>query len=851
MSSSKKYFSRFFTSTFIIPAILVLSLFFITISFMNCKIDSSLPGSDSTKLRDSTNDSSRAAVLEPENYSNIVTQVANQYPNDLNEACTSFYFLDQVVEALRAEDVNFGYSCEQGDCENISKDSVTFYQGSQDTQKDLSNVAVIKVIDHVCDDDDSVNPVVNWNIQSEVVSQWKFPRINGRQETGSINLNSNLDCSLEDKQVLLEGLANTYSEVFSDSCQDNDNINWGFVDRVLDRLHSENSNWGYFCPEGDCNNLSSDTIAYNCGSENLTLSALIINIIDCSQESPQITWEMQNLDENTGIGWRYPRVNEDISRIVAQLREPDSIDLASQSDDSDDSDSQEDICPSDKVEPHYKAVGQECLPSCGTAGGTHAGGDCQDTTNYNITLIGGTYETSCCTRRVKRKISGICDNSKENGCHAGDLLDTTDSDEDYQWNCLAIEGGTSVNCSKQRPRADGRCDYNSPTPKCSVGRLVEQADDDEHEKWICKGIGSGGTDADCKKQKHGRCDNSRIYGCSSGVATNKRQANGFYRWGCAGSQSTQTVCSKRIPVNENGRCDTSVRNGCHDGTFRDTGDSRTHYRWECTGIGTGSTTDQCELIKPPTRVNGRCNNSQRNDCSSGTANDAAIADTSLVYRWHCVGSGGGSTDTNCQKTIPAQRVNGRCNNSKRNGCSPGTANPNAVADTETFYKWQCIGSGGGSIASDCQKARPPTTTTRRPTTTTRRPTTTQVQVTCGRCGSSNETCAAGDPHNHPPDTETQWLWTCRNIPHQRGQCAARELQCDEDKPPVTVTCGSCDPSYQGNSNASCSAGTFHPHPGHTDTKYRWTCRNIPHQRGQCAAREDGGCTQARRGGQSR
>ena len=69
--------------------------------------------------------------------------------------------------------------------------------------------------------------------------------------------------------MLLEGLANTYSEVFSDSCQDNDNINWGFVDRVLDRLHSENSNWGYFCPEGDCNNLSSDTssdtIAYNCG----------------------------------------------------------------------------------------------------------------------------------------------------------------------------------------------------------------------------------------------------------------------------------------------------------------------------------------------------------------------------------------------------------------------------------------------------------------------------------------------------------------------------------------------------------------------------------------------------------
>ena len=227
-------------------------------------------------------------------------------------------------------------------------------------------------------------------------------------------------------------------------------------------------------------------------SEDSTLSALIINIIDCSQESPQITWEMQNLDENTTIGWRYPRViHEDISRIVAQLREPDSIDLASQSDDSDDSDSQEDICPSDKVEPHYKAVGQECLPSCGTAGGTHAGGDCQDTENFKISLIGGTYEPPCCTRQVRSRVNGVCDNTQNNGCHAGDLLDTTDSDEDYKWSCLGSGRGVSVNCSKQRPRADGRCDYNSPTPECSVGRLVEQADDDEHEKWICKGIGSG------------------------------------------------------------------------------------------------------------------------------------------------------------------------------------------------------------------------------------------------------------------------------------------------------------------------------------------------------------------------
>ncbi len=51
-------------------------------------------------------------------------------------------------------------------------------------------------------------------------------------------------------------------------------------------------------------------------------------------------------------------------------------------------------------------------------------------------------------------------------------------------------------------------------------------------------------------------------------------------------------------------------------------------------------------IKP---VNGVCNNSQRNSCSAGTANDSAITDTEIRYRWHCEGLLGGSTATNCRK----------------------------------------------------------------------------------------------------------------------------------------------------------------------------------------------------------
>ncbi len=38
----------------------------------------------------------QSSILEPANYQNIVNELASQYSNDLNEACISFYFLDQV-----------------------------------------------------------------------------------------------------------------------------------------------------------------------------------------------------------------------------------------------------------------------------------------------------------------------------------------------------------------------------------------------------------------------------------------------------------------------------------------------------------------------------------------------------------------------------------------------------------------------------------------------------------------------------------------------------------------------------------------------------------------------------------
>ncbi len=50
--------------------------------------------------------------------------------------------------------------------------------------------------------------------------------------------------------------------------------------------------------------------------------------------------------------------------------------------------------------------------------------------------------------------------------------------------------------------------------------------------------------------------------------------------------------------------------------------------------------------------------------------------------------------------------NGACDESVRNGCSAGTANDAAVDDTTTHYKWRCDGKCNGSNSGTCKKQKP-------------------------------------------------------------------------------------------------------------------------------------------------
>ena len=99
-----------------------------------------------------------------------------------------------------------------------------------------------------------------------------------------------------------------------------------------------------------------------------------------------------------------------------------------------------------------------------------------------------------------------------------------------------------------------------------------------------------------------------------------------------------------------GVCDDSVRNGCAAGTANDEAfpDQPNGYLWRCDGLHGGRNSDKCFL---PVRVDGVCDESVRNGCAAGRANDAAFPDYSTVYVWRCDGLNGGTNSSKCAKFV--------------------------------------------------------------------------------------------------------------------------------------------------------------------------------------------------------
>ena len=314
-----------------------------------------------------------------------------------------------------------------------------------------------------------------------------------------------------------------------------------------------------------------------------------------------------------------------------------------------------------------------------------------------------------CSRHVP--VNGVCDDSVRNACSAGTPNDDAfaDTSNAYLWRCDGLHGGTnSDKCHVFKP-VNGVCD-DSVRNGCAAGTPNDDAFPDAGSGgfvWRCDGEHGGRNSEKCfVRSVNGVCDDGVRNSCSAGTPNDDAFADtsNAYLWRCDGLHggTNSDKCHMFIPVN--GVCDESVRNGCSAGTANDDAvpDSANAHLWRCDGEHGGRHSEKCLKY---IAVDGVCDDSVRNGCSAGTANDDAIADTSSAYLWRCDGLHGGANSESCSKTIA---VDGACDESVRNGCSAGTANDGAVADTASHYRWRCDGSEGGSNSGVCSAEKPVT-----------------------------------------------------------------------------------------------------------------------------------------------
>ena len=394
-------------------------------------------------------------------------------------------------------------------------------------------------------------------------------------------------------------------------------------------------------------------------------------------------------------------------------------------------------------------------------------------------------------------VVGVCDESVRNGCSAGNPNDDAfpDSSTEYAWRCDGLNAGAnSGRCSRHVP-VDGACDDGARNG-CSAGTANDAAvaDTSNAYLWRCDGLYGGENSDKCHmfKPVNGVCNDSVRNGCSAGVPNDDAfpdAGSGGYVWRCDGEHGGRNS-SKCFIRSVDGVCDDSVRNGCSAGTPNDDAiaDTSNAYLWRCDGLHGGADSDKCHKFIP---VDGACDESARNGCAAGTANDRAVPDSSNAYLWRCDGLHGGANSEKCLKFIP---VDGACDDSVRNGCAAGTANDDAIPDSSNAYLWRCDGLHGGENSEKCLKFIP-------------------VDGACDE--SVRNGCSAGTANDDAfADTASAYLWRCDGL-----HGGANSERCRKSIP----VDGACDESVRN----GCSAGTANDAAiADTASAYLWRCDGL-------------------------
>ncbi len=394
----------------------------------------------------------------------------------------------------------------------------------------------------------------------------------------------------------------------------------------------------------------------------------------------------------------------------------------------------------------------------------------------------------------------------------------------HVWTCLADGYGTLKFCQKRIPFVNGQC--GTSYLQCVTGNPMGII---QGKQWGCQGSGGGRT-AICTMpdSKCGSTHNT----CAAGTFRDLPDTDSQCRWMCVGD--TGRLCAEPLTV-VNGQCG-AVKNECQAGQFRDVDDTDSHYKWQCQGGPHGGTTADCEEARPVRsrsvqgtitasqrpvpRLDGVCDTSQQNGCTAGVANDEIIPDTNTHYKWQCLGQAGGE-HANCEKE--RTRADGKCGT--YNKCLAGDFHDRN--DSNRFYRWFCRGINGGQTAI-CRESKAGTTksSAQSPVTGT---------LVHGACSSTLNECRSGQFVDRA-DTHRKHRWLCMGSNHNDARtraCALAKTAQAQAQPPsspspqattqqparvVRKVHGHC-----GSSLNTCLSGTKFRDRRDSRRYYRWYC----------------------------
>ena len=110
------------------------------------------------------------------------------------------------------------------------------------------------------------------------------------------------NCNISDRTTVIKAIATTYQDASAKAYElrnnyiadgpasiKNDDLRWEFMDRVVTRLNSTDKRWGYTCNRKNCSDISTDTIAYACGSGDPSESERI-KTVQIIGESHTLSW---------------------------------------------------------------------------------------------------------------------------------------------------------------------------------------------------------------------------------------------------------------------------------------------------------------------------------------------------------------------------------------------------------------------------------------------------------------------------------------------------------------------------------------------------------------------------------